>query len=236
MFWPTFSTPGSSSSGFSFAIAFLSGIWPGQQRRLAPHFVILPIAAQVERALCLAARRAMGERQIGGAALARIDVAPRAVKQGKRDADQARIVGIERVGLAVEGHGAGLGGLGDPFVEQLLVLDQLVVGLLERLVDLRGRSLGRRGFGGGLRRGRCCVGRRCHWIGRLAQFLGVPGDQALEALLLQPRQQYVGIGRASCRTPRARPASVRCGRAGPVAGRCGSARRSAPATRAAWAA
>ena len=45
------------------------------------------IAAQVERALCFAARRAMGQRQVGGAALARIDVAPRAVKQGEGNTD-----------------------------------------------------------------------------------------------------------------------------------------------------
>ena len=31
MFWPTLRTDGSSSSGFSLAIAFLSGIWPGSR-------------------------------------------------------------------------------------------------------------------------------------------------------------------------------------------------------------
>ena len=146
MFWPTFSTAGSSSRGFSFAIAFLSGSWPGSS---LPSPSLAPPPPQVERALRLAARRAMADRQVGGAPPGGIDVAPRALEQRQRHADQAGIVGIERVGLAVEGDDAGPGRLGDPLVERLLVLDQLVVGGGEGLVGLR---RGRR-RGPGVRRG-----------------------------------------------------------------------------------
>ena len=107
--------------------------------------VLGAVAAEIERALRLAARRAMAERQVGRAPAGGIDVAPRPFEQRQRHADQAGIVGIERVGLAVEGDGAGLGRLGDPFVERLLVLDQLVVGGREGLVGPRAAD--RRGLG-----------------------------------------------------------------------------------------
>ena len=146
MFWPTLRTDGSSSSGFSLAIAFLSGIWPGSR---SPASLAAAVAGKVERALRLAAGLAMAERQVGRAPLGRVDVAPRPFEQGERHADQAGVVGVERVGLAVEGDRAGARGLGDPFVERLLVRDQLVVGGGEGLVRLGARR--RRGLG--LRRG-----------------------------------------------------------------------------------
>ena len=137
----------------------------------------------------------MHQRQVGGAPARRVDVAPRSLQQGQRHADQAGIVGIESIGLAVERHRARPGRLGDPFVEQLLVLDHFVVGRGEVPVGLlRGRSCGgRRGFGLLHRRGR---GGRYHWRIGLAQLAGESLQQGPEALLFQPRQQHVGIGLA----------------------------------------
>ena len=135
----------------------------------------------------------MAERQVGRAPLGRVDVAPRAFEQGERHADQTAVLGVERIGLAVEGHRAGARGLGDPLVERRLVGDQLVVGGGEGLVRFgarRGCRLGlRRGQGGSCGRRRRGDGRR-----RLAQLAGEARQKALEALLLQPRQQHVGIG------------------------------------------
>ncbi len=138
----------------------------------------------------------MADRQVGGAPTRRIDVAPRAVEQRQRQADQARIVGIERVGLAVEGDDAGPGGFGHPLVERLLVLDQLVVGGGEGLVG-PGRGRRRRlGIGGLCLLGRCRRRGRRHGAGRFAQLAREALQQALEALQLEPRQQHVGIGLA----------------------------------------
>ncbi len=57
---------------------------------------LVAVAVEIERALCslgrLATRLAVCQRQVGRAAAAGIDVAPRSVEQGERQADQPRIV------------------------------------------------------------------------------------------------------------------------------------------------
>ena len=106
-------------------------------------------AAEVQRALSFAALCTVGEREVGRAPLGRIDVAPWPSEQGERDTDQRGIVGVQSVSLAIESNGTGLGRLGYPLVEQLLVADQFVVGGREGLVRLgaRGCRLGRGGVG-----------------------------------------------------------------------------------------
>ena len=148
----------------------LDGDLPLQQ---LARILVAAVAQKIERALRGCAGDAMHQRQVGGAPARRVDVAPRSLQQGQRHADQAGIVGIESIGLAVERHRARTGRLGDPFVEQLLVLDHLVVGRGEVPVGLlRGRSCGgRRGFGLLHRRGR--GGRSDRRIG-LAQLAGEP--------------------------------------------------------------
>ena len=78
-FWPIFSTPGSSSSGFSSAIASASAIWPGQQ----------PAAARTGRR----SPALMADRNVAG--LARRD--------GERHADELGLHRIERGRFGVEG-------------------------------------------------------------------------------------------------------------------------------------
>ena len=84
----------------------------------------------------------MAERQVGRAPLAELTL-PHGLEQGERHADQPGVVGVERVGLGVEGDDAGLGAPRRSRRRAPPRLDQLVVAGVKALVRLGARRAAR---------------------------------------------------------------------------------------------
>ena len=131
MFWPTLSTPGSSSSGLIAASAASSGIWSGAELRIGREQVAAALGASV----------AMADRHVAGFVVA----------DRQREAAEVRLHRIEAGGLGVDRDHADVSRARDPGVEPVERAHGLVFRAVDRLsraasprARLRGRWESRR--------------------------------------------------------------------------------------------